>query len=240
MLAGALFYVALIALVATTILSAGMAMTRAAATRMAQSYLAAGYQRANASLMQTIASEMQSGGIPSPAPTFTPLPPMCANTGCTYSTSANIALAQTALPTTGPSCDPAQSNCATNVQGNSYVQESRVTAAITVDVLDSGGTPVATRSSTVILRTMNAPPYVAIVGARDGAFDDVASSHAAGDDGGAPPATPNPCATPSPGIADDTTARVAYRNVATNACTDGSTWGDASYSAGASNAGWSP
>lgn len=240
MLCGALFYVALIALVATTILSAGMAMTRAAAARMAQSYLAAGYQRASASLIQTLSMQIQSGGNTNPAPAFTPLPAACANSTCTYSTSATIALSQNPPATPGPSCDPAETNCAANVQANSYVQESRVTAAITVNVLDSDGTIVATRSGTLVLRTMNAPPYVAIAGARDGAFDDVVNADAAGDDGGAPPATPNPCAPRAPGVGDDTTIRVAYRNATTNACSDGSTWGNASYNASASTAGWSP
>jgi hypothetical protein len=231
-LAGALFYVALIALVATTILSAGLAMTRAAGTRMAETYLAAGFQRANASLMQALSAN--------PSATFTPLPPLCANAACTYSTNATIALTQNARPTPGPACDSAQTNCAANVQTNTYVQESRLAAAITVNVLDSDGSVIATRSGTVVLRTMTAPPHVAIAGARDTFFDDVANGNAPGDDGGAPPATPNPCATPAAGLADDTAIRVAYRNAATNACSDGSAWGDASYSASASVAGWAP
>lgn len=240
MLAGALFYVALIALVVTTVLSAGLAMTRMTITRMAQPYIAAGYQRAAASLQQTISSEMQSGGVPSPAPTFTPIPPACANSACTYTASETIALTQIASATPGPSCDPSQTNCAPNVQTNAYVAESRLTAAITVIVKDARGTVVATRSGSVVLRTLSAPPYVTIAGSRGGTFDDVVNSHTAGDDGGAPPATPNPCATSIAGTADDTTVRVAYRNATTNACTNGSGWADSSYGARVVPNGWSP
>lgn len=239
MFAGALFYVALIALVAGTILSAGLAMTRATITRMARPYVAAGYQRAIASIEREVAADMQSGGVPYPAPTFTPLPSACANTSCTYTTTATIAVSQAGSATPGPSCDPVQTNCATNVQTNAYVAESRLTAAITVSVHDASGALVGVRSGTIVLRTMTAPPYVAIAGSRDGAFDDVLSLHAAGDDGGMPPATPDPCATTTPGAAADTTVRVAYRNTATNACTDGSSWGDSSYSTQSSSNGWS-
>lgn len=239
MLAGALFYVALIALVAATILSAGLAMTRATSTRMARPYLAAGYQRAVTSLESAVAADMQSGGLPYPAPTFTPLPSECANAACTYTTTATIAVSQTGSATPGPSCDPAQTSCAPNVQTNAYVNESRLTAAIAVSVHDASGALVGARSGAIVLRTMSAPPYVAIAGSRDGAFDDVLSSNAAGDDGGTPPATPNPCMSTTPGAAADTTVRVAYRNAATNACADGSSWGDSSYSTQRSSNGWS-
>lgn len=231
MLAGALFYVALIALAATTILSAGIAMTRATIVRASQPYLAAGYQRALTSLQQQIAAAMQSGGIPNPAPSVTPIPASCANPSCTYKTAATIALAQSAAPTPGPSCDPAQSSCALNVQTNAYVAESRVTAIITVTLTDAAGSTIAQRSGTAVLRTLDAPPYVAIAGSREAAFDDVTGGHALGDDGGVPPVTPNPCASAPPGVSDDTTVRVAYRNVVTSACSDGSAWADGSYNA---------
>lgn len=237
MLAGVIFYVALIALIATTILSAGLAMTRMSITRMAQPFVAAGYQRALNSLQQTLAADMQSGGMPFPAPTFAPIGPSCANAACTYRTTETIAIAQTASPTAGPSCDPAQTNCALDVQTNAYVGESRLEAVVTVTVSDAHGAVIATRSGTAVLRTFHAPPYVAIAGSGETAFDD-AGSRAIGDDGGAAPATPNPCASTSAGAADDTSVRVAYRNEKTAACSDGSAWGNTSYSSAAAS-GWS-
>src|SRR5579884_2647898 len=110
MLAGTLAYVALIALVAATILSAGLAMTRMTIARMMIPYLDAGYQRAAVSLQQTVGADMQSGGVPYPAPTFTPIPRACANATCTYTTTETIALTQSAPATPGPACDSSQTN----------------------------------------------------------------------------------------------------------------------------------
>lgn len=240
MLAGVLAYVALIAIVAATVLSAGLAMTRMTIERMTRPYVASGYQRAASSLQQTIASDMQGGGVPYPAPSFTPIPAACANAACTYKTTETIALTQTAPATPGPACDALQTNCAPNVQTNAYVAESRLTALIAVTVIDQQGYSVATRSGTVVLRTFASAPYVAIAGSRDGSFDDVAGTNAAGDDGGAPPATPNPCASTAANTVYDTTVRVEYRNQTTNACTDASAWGNSSYSARSTSGGWSP
>lgn len=240
MLAGALFYVALIALIAATILSAGLSMTRVAIARMAQPYLATGYQRAETSLQQTIAAQMRSTGVPYPAPAFTPIPPACANAACTYTTRETIAITQLSRATPGPACDPSQSSCAPNVQANGYVGESRLTASITVFVNDANGHAVATRTSAIVLRTLDAPPYVLPAGMRESAFDDVSAAAAAGDDGGAPPATPNPCAPAPAGDASDTVIRVAYHDDQNGTCSDGSAWANASYSASSSASGWSP
>lgn len=242
MLANALFYVALLSIAAMTFLSAGLTMTRVSATRMAETYLAVGYQRGIASLERSIAANVQSGGLLNPLPTFTPLPPACADGGvpCLYETSATISLSSGAITSTA--CDSSQSNCAANEQANAYISESRIPARITVVVTTSrDGAQLATRSSDVILRTIATPPYVVAAGARDGSLDAIASSRAAGDDGGAPPATPNPCSSASPGTADDTAIRVAYQNAATNACTDGSQWRSSGYTVNSASAsGWSP
>jgi hypothetical protein len=242
MLANALFYVALLAMAAMTVLSAGLAMTRMTQVRIAQSYLSGGYQRAVASLQEGIAAQIQSGVAPNPMPAFTPLPGECADaaTVCAYRTSATITFtaANVAL---GASCDPSRSSCAQNEQANRYVNENRIPARISVFVTGPGGAELATRTTDVLLRTIATAPYVVIAGARDGTFDDVASSHATGDDGGTPPATPDPCSSNSPGVADDTAIRVAYQNAATNRCTNGSSWRSSSYDTPAeSSAGWSP
>jgi hypothetical protein len=100
---------------------------------------------------------------------------------------------------------------------------------------------VAARTNDVILRTIATPPYVVAGGTRDGTLSDIPSTQAEGDDGGTPPATPNPCASAVPGAADDTAIRVAYENAVSSACTDGSAWRSSSYTiSGTSAAGWSP
>lgn len=240
MLAGTLAYVVLVALIAVTILSTGLAMTRMTIERGVSPYIAAAYQRAAVSLQQTLATDMQGGGLPYPAPTFTPLPMTCANASCTYKTTEAITLVQSPPATPGAACDTSQSNCAPNVQTNAFITESRITAIITVNVVDAQDSTVAKRTGSVVLRTFDSPPYVAIAGAREGTFDDIAGSATAGDDGGAPPATPNPCASATASTSDDTTVRVQYRNAVTNACSDGSAWANFSYNSGGSVTGWSP
>lgn len=242
MLANALFYVALLAIAAMTYLSAGLAMTRVSASRIAQTFLSAGYQRAMSALQQRLSAQIAAGGTQGPLPVFTPLPPACAGVAgsCTYTTSAAIALTAATGAAAPPGCDPAKSNCAENEEASAYVDEGRVAARITVSVVASGGTQVATRSSEIVLRTIATPPYVIVAGAQDDSSDAL-SAQAAGDDGGVPAATPNPCSAGVSGTADDTTIRVAYRNAATNACSDGSLWRSKSYdSGGAAPAGWSP
>ena len=240
MLAGFYAYLALIALVAAAVLSAGLAMTRMTIARATVPYLAAEYQRAETALQQRVADDMQLGGVPFPAPAFTPLPSTCANDSCTYTSSATITITQTAAATPGPACDPSQTNCAPNVQTNAAVSEGRVMAKIVVTLRGLRGETVASRSGSVILRTMNAPPYVALAGSRNDSFDGEIAANAAGDDGGSAPATPDPCASSAPGSADDTTVRVAYRNRVTNACANGSSWGTASYGGTAASSGWTP
>lgn len=243
MLANALFYVALVAVVATTFLSAGLAMTRMTVHRLSQTYVTAGYQRAVSGLQQTLAGDMQNGGLPNPLPTFTPIPSSCVDSSnpCKYRTSETIAFTQTSTPAPVAACDSSQSACAANEQANAYVNESRITARVSVTVTAGDGTTLTTRTGDVIMRTMSTPPYVVLAGTRDGAFDDIASAHGVGDDGGTVPATPNPCSAGAPGTADDTLVRVAYRNQNTNACSDGSSWRAASYSSSSGAAsGWSP
>jgi hypothetical protein len=121
------------------------------------------------------------------------------------------------------------------------VSEDRIAARITVTVTDAQKNPIMTRSADVTFKLLRVAPYAVAASFRDGSFDGLATAAAAGDDGGVAPATPNPCASAAAGSSDDTAIRVAYRNVQSNACTDGSAWRTASYSQSSSApAGWSP
>lgn len=229
MLANALYFVALIAVAAMTFLSAGLAMTRAASTRLAQSYLTEGYQRAVSALQQSVAQEIQTTGSTTPLPVITPLPAQCAGgkSPCRYETSATISFLTTAAP-------------AVNEQANAYVNEGRIAARITAIVTNTGGMQLATRESDVALRTIATAPYVLISAARDGTLDSIPARQRAGDDGGVPPATPDPCGSAGAGASEDTAIRVAYENAATNACSDGSAWRSPPYPGPTSAPGWSP
>ncbi len=201
MLSNALFYVALMAVVATTFITAGMAMTRASIHRLSESYIEAGEQRAFSALTQTLAADIREGALPAALPVFTPIPASCVQSGqpCGYYSSETITLTPNASPQPFASCDPASSNCASNEEANTYVDENRVSARISVTVTAADGTAVATRSRDVILRTLRTPPYIAVSGSNDESSDNLAPAHAAGDDGGLPPATPNPCAAQTAG-----------------------------------------
>ncbi|MFN2449556.1 MAG: hypothetical protein ABR508_07165 [Candidatus Baltobacteraceae bacterium] len=239
MLVNAVFYVMLACTLTFAVLSAAFCGARIALEARARTYLSAGLDRARSSLIRTIAAQVESGASAYPLPALTPLPQACANESCSFTTAAVITL-QTAAPSVAPSCAPAQTNCAQNVQVNPYVAEDRIGARITVSVF-AGGTALLVRSSDVVLRTTQTPPYAAVSGSRDGSFDGSARTTAAGDDGGTLPATPNPCATVAAGIGTDTAVRVQYRNAASAACSDGAQWSDASYSMQpGTSSGWTP
>lgn len=241
MLANALFCTAIVALLASTILTGGIAMTRAAIHRAASAYVAGGYQHGIQIVESTLAADMQNGGLPSPLPPVGAQPPQCADAPCRYFTTETAQFTTVTLSTPSPSCDIAQSNCANGEESNAYVAESRVTSRITVVVSDPGGNSLATKSADVTFRTLRRPPYAIVAGFRDGGFDDVASEGAPGDDGGLVLQSPAPCASAQPGTSDDTSIRVAYQNEQTNACTDASTFAAQSYSQSPSApAGWSP
>lgn len=235
----ATFFSMIVALLALGMLSSGAAMTRMTMHRLSENALAGGYQRAANVLRQTLTGRLQNGPLTQPLPTIAPLPPACAQSpGPCYQTAATVTLR--VLGTPAPSCDPSLSNCARNVESNSYIDEERLAARITVTVSAPDGTFLASRTNDLAVRVMQVPPFIALTAYRDGTFDSAISS-AAGDDGGTPPATPNPCSTAAIGSADDTVVRVAYRNAQSNACSDGSMWKSAPYDAsGAAPAGWSP
>ncbi len=231
MLANALICVALVALAANTILSAGLISERVAVRRAAQTYLNREYQHAAAALISEIAPFARSGSFPDSLPSFT-FAPACVDERrpCSFTGSARVSAQIVDSDSSPAPCDVAWA-CANNEQRNIYVTERRIVARISVAVQAGDGSFLATRDSDVTLRTFNAPPYVAIAGARDRTSDAVlASGFPPGEDAGRPPATANPCAPDSPGTSDDTVVRVAYENTQTGACSDGSTWRSPAYS----------
>lgn len=241
MLLNAVFYAALLIAVSLSFVSAGLAMTRAATYRLAGTYVAGAYENAGRTLQRTLSADMENGGLPSPTPSISPLPLACADPACRFMTGEAIAYTIVTRGTPAPQCDSSASNCAQNEQTNALVAEARVAARITITVTDAQKNVLLTRSEDLTFRTFRTPPYVAASDAREDAFDDVAAQAAQGDDGGLPAVTPNPCASPVAGTSDDTSVRVAYENEENNACSDGSAWGNSSYSQSSQTApGWSP
>jgi len=218
MLVNALSYLSVAAIVAASVLGAGFSAARIAQRAAAQTYIPAAIAQARSALENEVASQIRTTGSAASL-TASTTAPRCVNSACTMFVSEQTAPTQTVSVST-PTCDLSQTGCAANTQTNAYVSEGRIAARITVNVTLNGGLVLASRAQDVVIRTTQTPPYAAIAG------DAPASP---GDDGGAPPATPNPCAALASGSSADTQVRVQYRNAVTNACTDGSSWSDASY-----------
>src|SRR5947209_4044082 len=139
-LANSLVCVAMIALCATTVLSAGALAAREAMHRLAQSALPAGYQRGLDSLTSILRTYARGGVFPNPLPAIAPLDPVCADASspCSTFTGVTFVLTRTDLGTSQP-CDPATAVCAVNEESNPYAFESRVHARITVTIRASDG-----------------------------------------------------------------------------------------------------
>lgn len=230
MLANALVCVALIALAANTILSAGLVSERVAVRRAAQTYVNREYQRAMQALLSEIEPFASSGSFPDPLPSFT-IPPECVDdrNPCGFTSSAEVS-PQLADSDSPAPCDSDWA-CANNEQRGTYVTERRIVATISVTVQSGDGSILGSREADVTLRTLSVPPYVAIAGARDRTSDASASAgFPPGEDAGRPPATANPCAAGPPGTSADTVVRVAYENAQTGACSNASAWRSSAYS----------
>lgn len=221
MLLNALLCAALLASIALTVVTAGFAMTRAAVTRAAQTASVAAYRRAAGVVYARLSDAMRTG---TPLPAFTPLPDTCEGSRCAFTTSATIALRAPGAPR---GCTVSGDACARNEESNPYVDEGRVVARIVVAVKGADGSTLSTRERDLTFRTFRTPPYVAAAAASDDTLD--AFANPPGDDGGAPPATPNPCASSGPASASGTAVRVVYVNAADQRCTNASAWRDAAY-----------
>lgn len=221
MLLNALLCAALLASISLAVVTAGLAMTRTAITRAAQTASASAYRRAAGAVYSRLSDAMQTGG---PLPAFTPLPEECEESKCAFRTSATVVLR---APVTPRGCSVSGDTCARNEESNPYVDEGRVTARIAVVVKGADGSTLATRVRDLTLRTFHTAPYVAPAAASDATID--AFANPPGDDGGAPPATPNPCASPGSAAANGTAVRVAYVDTSSARCTDASAWRDSAY-----------
>jgi len=220
----ALAAIALIALLASTVLSCGLAMTRATFTRFAQLSVLTGTQAGVSALRTELDRDLRAGGIPSPLPTFAPVATSCAGS-CRFITTAHIEIVgywpQRAL---APKCGVTPSNCAIDEERNPFVREGRLAARIAVEVSAPDGAIVAARTSEMIFRLFHEPPYLATAGQRDVSIDAIAPGSLSGDDG-----------------SKTTRVRVLIRNATTNAVSDASSWESQPYAPASDRpTGWSP
>ncbi len=169
-----------------------------------------------------IAAALQAGGTP-PA-TFPSPTPACVlgeASACELTASASITLA-TPAPASCPS-----DGCGAYLQGNDVVGEGRVVASISAVVRDASGATVASRSGSVVFRTLLVPPYAIADGALDATLD--GSESGAGDLGGLAPTS----------IANGTLVDVVYQNASSGALMPANVW-DGLAAGAPITTGWSP
>ncbi|HVS45794.1 MAG TPA: hypothetical protein VMS32_03935 [Verrucomicrobiae bacterium] len=222
--------VALIAMLAMTIVQACAALGRAAVHRTAAQAADDAFADDLAEVKTELATAIAGGADPRTvtiAPT--PQPTTCAVAtagGCALSIG-NTILATTASPVGDLVEDPASCapRCASNVQENDAIAEGRIAVAIHVTVTGASGEIFARRERYALFRTLRVPPYAALVGTRDATDEAVASGASTGDDAGLPA----------------TVVNVRYVNATTGASTDANAWQSRGWDDGGSNTtAWDP
>lgn len=232
MLAQTLFLMAALAVFASTAVAGIAGYARRQSVAVAKAHIAPGVEAALAvyedDVRARIAGEI---GSATPGPAGAPPSPVASlNGGASWAEKSGllppdpdtpIRVAYDIVPTTvaAPACDPqsgatnAGPDRAANAQCSGFVQESRLSLAITTNAgpVGRGGllTPLATNRFTVTLRLFAQPPYVMVSGVKDAADATVLHEGDAGGWSGA-----NVAAT-----ADDGTIHVTYRCVGDAACT---------------------
>ncbi|HEY5256756.1 MAG TPA: hypothetical protein VIJ12_00050 [Candidatus Baltobacteraceae bacterium] len=230
MLLRALVVVALVSVLAATLLHACATLARARVHRIALAAAERTFALDLATIQRSLTTAIRDGADPRAVPIApSPLPPACALThdsGCSLWASSRIA-ATTAVPigegveTTAP-CRP---RCADNLQGNDAVAEGRIGVAIDATVAGASGEVFARRRRFALFRTLRVPPYAALIGTRDATDESIARGGSTGDDAGLPA----------------TVVDVRYVDATTGATIDANAWQSRGWNdGGASAAGWDP
>lgn len=175
MLLRTMFVLALLAVLAETIVHGAASLAQAAlrlrALDAARTGFISGVQAAQASLAQHLA----------PAPIAT-----CAFAdagGCEINVQTTVA---TATPSSAPEATSCPGTpCTVVLQSNSAVSEARASFIVSSVVTGPSGATLATRSGTVAFRTFATPPYAAIIGGTDATLGALLEGGTA-DDAGAP------------------------------------------------------
>lgn len=202
MLATALWFVIALGVCATLLLDAaavtGRAAVQTAANRAVEATThdaVADYQNQLAAAMASVADELASpdpfsGATPSlgnyaAALAAVPNPLSRTFAAASASSGPQFTLAYQVVPTTvaPPTCATAAPSSGPDaiawLQCSGFVQESRVSLQVSVEVLDATGASVlARRDQDLTLRLFAEPPYSAVVGRKDGGADDPTSGDA--------------------------------------------------------------
>jgi len=201
-LATALWFVIALGLLATLMLDAaamtGRAAVQTAANRAVEAAThdaVADYQNQLAAAMAPVAAALASpspfsGATPSlgnyaaalaavPNPLATTFAAAPATSGPQFTLSYQVVPTTIAPPACATAAPSVGSDAIAWLQCNGFVQESRVSLRVSVEVLDAAGTDVlARREQDITLRLFAEPPYSAVVGRKDGGADDPTSGDA--------------------------------------------------------------
>lgn len=199
MLLRVLFVLALISLLAETVVHGASALATVTLHHRATAIARTQYAAALASAQASIAQSIAANGVTAPI-TVVPAAPACVlsgNSGCALLAQSSIALA-TPAPPAAQTCP--QTNCVVYMQANDAVDEGVVTVHVVTSVRAPDGTVLAAHTGDAAFRTFATAPYASLAGSTDASVNDVASGRT-GYDGG----------TSGPG---DTLVRVEYVNAA--------------------------
>jgi hypothetical protein len=221
MLLRVLFLCAAVAVLGETMLQAAASLAIAALHQQGVAAARNEFGVAAGVAQSTLANAIAAGYTPAPLPSLTPTCAVTTDGGCTLTANATLAIA-----TPSPSACPT-SGCDFYLQGNDAVSESRTSVAIDVDVTDSEGEIVASRSGTVVFRSLRVPPYILSDGMLDATLDDTAGS--AGEIGGSVPS----------GTSAGTLIDVVYQNARSGETIPANVWNGLGASAPLERA-WTP
>lgn len=166
------------AILTVTMLTVTASIAKVATYERALGYVPSAYQSALATFKQSFST----GSYAPPASTA----PVCLSNDspCTFYGTAAITLPPQSAPQATSDCG-ATANCAANLQVHPVVAESRISARVTIAILDGNRQPLVTRARFISARTFSVAPYVAVTGERDGAVTDRTTA-SEGDNAGAP------------------------------------------------------
>ena len=183
MLLRTMFLLALVAVVAETILHGAAALAIAAlhqrALDAARIAFASGVRSAQSTVAQAVEANPAATAFPIPSPSAT----------CAYADAGGCELnVQTVFATPTPAAPLGacpQTDCTVVLQANSAVAEARASMLISTVVTAPGGATLASRSGVASFRTYAVPPYASLVGGLDATVDGLSNGGAA-DDAGSP------------------------------------------------------
>jgi hypothetical protein len=161
------FLVLALSIVAETLLEGAGALAVAALHRQAVGAAANAYSDAVQRAQAAVAAAIVAGSpLPSDLPSPEPTCALAGASGCALLATESVTLA-TESPTACPS-----SGCASYTQSNDLIAEGRAFADVAATVTNATGRVIATRSATVVFRTLRIAPYAVPAGALDTTLDD--------------------------------------------------------------------